>query len=228
MILKIGHAGAKGYAPANTLSSIQKALDLDVDMVEFDVHACGTGEIVLIHDEDVSLTTDGKGAVHSMSLEQLRELKVAGMEVIPTLREALDLIDEQVEVNIEIKTRHAVKGVSQVVDEYIKEKHWDKESFLISSFDPDALDDFKALHRGIRIGYLIKFPANRSIDRGRKLNAFSLNVQYPALNEKFIRLAHKAGLKVYAYTVNEPQDIRDMIFFGVDGIFSDFPDRIPN
>ena len=228
MSLKICHAGAAGYAPANTLSSIQKALDLEVDMIEFDVHSCATGEIVLIHDEDVSITTDGKGLVHSMSFDELRKLKVAGAETIPTLQEALDLIGQKTEVNIEIKSRHAVGGVYKIIKQYIEEKHWSKDIFLISSFDPDALDDFRVLERGIRSGYLIKFPVRRSLNRAKKLNAYSINVQYPALNEKFIRLAHKRGLKVFAFTVNEPEDIRDLIFFGVDGIFSDFPDRIPS
>ena len=88
----IGHRGAMGYEPENTLRSFQKALDLGVDMIEFDVHLCKSGELVVFHDEKVNRTTNGQGYIAQKSLEKLKELDAGQGEKIPTLEEVLDLV----------------------------------------------------------------------------------------------------------------------------------------
>ncbi len=103
MFLKIGHRGACGYEPENTLRSFKRALDLQVDMVEFDVYTLAGGEIVIIHDDKVNRTTNGHGYVLDKNFEEIRKLDAGQGEKIPTLEEALDLIDKKCQVNIELK-----------------------------------------------------------------------------------------------------------------------------
>src|SRR6056297_2287931 len=103
MVLKIGHRGAMGYEPENTLRSFKKAIELNVDMVELDVYVCSSGELVVIHDDKVDKTTNGKGYVSEKSFDELRKLDAGMGEKIPTLQEVLDLIDKRAKVNIELK-----------------------------------------------------------------------------------------------------------------------------
>jgi glycerophosphoryl diester phosphodiesterase len=92
MVLRIGHRGAAGHEPENTLHSFEAAVQLGADMVEFDVHVCGSGELVAIHDETVDRTTDGSGAVARMNLRELKALDAGKGEKIPTLREVFFLL----------------------------------------------------------------------------------------------------------------------------------------
>ena len=96
-ILKIGHRGAKGYEPENTLISFQKAIDLNVDGIELDVHLSSDGEIMVIHDETIDRTTNGKGFVKPLYCIGIKKIE------IPTLTEVLDLINQKCFINIELK-----------------------------------------------------------------------------------------------------------------------------
>ena len=128
MFLHIGHKGAAGYAPENTLASFQKALDLGVDMIELDVHKSKSGEIVVIHDDTVDKITNGKGKVGELTLKELKKLDVhfgsetkltrpmsgaeqIRKEKIPTLKEVLDLVNGKIKINIEIKARDTAGGL---------------------------------------------------------------------------------------------------------------------
>ena len=102
-LLKISHRGACGYEPENTLASFKKAIEINADMIELDVHVCKTGEVVVIHDEKVNRTTNGKGYVSQKNLESLKKLDAGKGKKIPTLIEVLDLVNKRVKVNIELK-----------------------------------------------------------------------------------------------------------------------------
>ncbi len=128
-MLKIGHRGAKGYVAENTLASFQKALELDVDGIELDVHLSSDGKVMVIHDETIDRTTSGKGFVNDFTSSDLKKLN------IPTLEEVLDLIDKRCFVNIEIKDSKATHSVLQIIQNYISEKNWRINLFQISSFD---------------------------------------------------------------------------------------------
>ncbi|MEM3426627.1 MAG: glycerophosphodiester phosphodiesterase family protein, partial [Thermoproteota archaeon] len=100
-VLKIGHRGARFYEPENTLRSFRKALELGVDAVELDVRRTRDGELVVIHDAEVDRTTNGKGLVRELTLEEIRRLDAGKGEKIPTLEEALDFLDGRVKILIE-------------------------------------------------------------------------------------------------------------------------------
>lgn len=225
-MLKIGHRGAMGYEPENTLKSFQKGLDLGVDMVELDVYALKTGELVVIHDDKVDRTTNGQGYVMDKSFDEIRSLDAGDGEKIPTLQEVLDLVDKKAQVNVELKGEGTAKPVAKVLDEYISRKGWSRDHFLVSSFDHYELKEFNALKPDIRIGALITAIPIGYCDYAEKVNAYSVNLNLEFINQKFVDDAHKRGLKVFVYTVNDKDDINRMKELGVDGLFSNFPDRI--
>ncbi len=114
-MLKIGHRGARAYAPENTITSFRKAIELDVDAIEFDVRKTKDNKLVVIHDSDVKRTTNGKGLVSDLKLVEIKELSAEGNEKIPTLEEALDFIDRKVKIFIELKEVGSEKQVLDAV-----------------------------------------------------------------------------------------------------------------
>ena len=228
MVLKIGHRGAMGYESENTLRSFKKAIELKVDMVELDVHVCKSGELVVIHDDRVDRTTDGKGYVSEKSAQELRKLDAGKGDKIPTLREVLDFIDRRVKVNIELKGEGTAKPVSKLVEEYVSMKDWSYEDFLISSFNYNELIEFSKLNPKVKIGFLITYVPSGFLELAEKINAHSVNISMEFVNERFVQDAHKRGIKVFVWKVNDIEDIEKMVALGVDGIFSDFPDRLSN
>lgn len=226
MVIKIGHRGAMGYSPENTLSSFKKALQLKVDMIEFDVQLCKSGEIVIIHDDNVDRTTSGSGYISEKTLSELKSLDAGNGEKIPTLNEALDLINRKVKVNIELKAQGIAKPVFELIEHYVKNKGWKYSDFLISSFNHSELEEFYKLNKKIQLGVLWEEIPPRFTDFAKKINAWSVNLSLDFINQGFVDKAHKKGFKVLVYTVNDLADIKRMISLSVDGIFSNYPDRI--
>lgn len=227
-ILKIGHRGAAGHEPENTLVSFKKALDLGVDAIELDVYVCKTGELVVIHDDTVDRTTNGKGYVVEKSFEELRGLDAGKGQKIPTLQEVLDLVDKKVIVNIELKGPNTASPAVKVIEEYIKQKNWTENLFWVSSFDHAELSKFKKLNHKIKIGVLIK-DVPKEFKFWEELGAYSVNICAEFINKEFVNDAHERGLKIFVWTTNDTDNenyINKVKDLGVDGIFSNFPDKI--
>ncbi|MBT3356504.1 glycerophosphodiester phosphodiesterase [bacterium] len=226
MVTKIGHRGAMGYAPENTLKSFKKALELNVDAIELDVYICKSGELVVIHDDKVNRTTNGKGYVAEKTFKELRALDAGEKEKIPELKEVFDLVNKKVNINIELKATGTAKPVYELIELYIKEKSWKYEHFLISSYNHYELREFNRLSPNIKIGALLTGIPIGFAEFAEKINASSVNLCADFINKEFIDDAHNRGLKVYVETVNDLDDIGRMKALGVDGIFSNFPDRL--
>jgi len=226
VITKIGHRGAMGYAPENTLNSFAKALDLGVDMVELDVYISIDGELVVIHDDKVDRTTDGKGYVIEKTFSQLRNLDAGNGQKIPTLKEVFDLVDRKAEINIELKGSNTAQSVSVLIEEYVKERGWKYEDFLVSSFNHYELKKFHELIPEIRIGALITGIPVGFAEFAERVNAWSVNLCMEFINKEMVDDAHARGMKVFVWTANDSDDIEKMKLLGVDGIFSNFPDRL--
>jgi glycerophosphoryl diester phosphodiesterase len=225
-ILKIGHRGAMGHEPENTLRSFKKALALNVDAIELDVYVCKTGELVVIHDDKVDRTTNGIGYTEDKTFVELRQLDAGKGELIPTLEEVLDLVDKSVIVNIELKGRSTAIATYQVIDKYIKEKGWSELDFMVSSFDHHELNKFKHLYPQIPIGVLLEGVPLSYADCAVELNAQSINLSLDFINQDFVDDAHQKGLQVYVYTVNDYDDIAKVKKLNIDGIFCNFPERL--
>lgn len=219
-ILKIGHRGTKGHEPENSLLSFQKALDLKVDGIELDVHLSLDGKIMVIHDETIDRTTNVKGFVENFTSSQLKKLK------IPTLIEVLDLANRRCFINIELKGIGTAKPVIELISQYILEKNWNYNHFLISSFDWKMLEEVHLLNPKIRIGVLTEESVEEALAFAKKTKAYSIHPDYRLLSKENVALMQENGFEVFPWTVNSKEDIQKIKSFNVNGIISDFPDRI--
>ncbi len=217
---KIGHRGAKGYVAENTLASFQKAIDLNVDGIELDVYLCQSGDVVVIHDDTIDRTTSEQGFVKDFSASQLELLG------IPTLESVLDLVDRQCFVNIELKAYDtADKGVA-IIEHFVSEKNWAYDDFVVSSFDWNALQQVHFLNDQIRIGGLTTTDLDLAIAFAKFIKAYSIHPYYHLLSEENVAKMKARNFIVYPWTINEPEDITFIKSLQVDGIITDFPDRL--
>ena len=224
--LVFGHRGAKGHIAENTLSSIQKAIELGVDGIEVDVFRCGSGELVVFHDRSVEKLTNGIGFIEQMSLNSIKKLNVLDQGKIPTLNEVLDLIDGQVILNIELKGSNTSFLTHQLLNSYFKSSNWKPEKIIISSFDWDELRAFYQLNKEIKIAILTEDDPVDAIPIAKELNAFSINPNHILLTKLNAAKIKSENISIYPWTVNEILDINKMKKIGIDGIITDYPERV--
>jgi glycerophosphoryl diester phosphodiesterase len=225
-MLKIGHRGARGHEPENTLIGFQKAIDLHVDRIELDVHLSSDNELMVIHDETVDRTTDGKGLVNQFSLPELKRFRIEKEHTIPTLSEVLSLIDQKCEVNIELKSYEAADKVVDLIEKYVSEKKWNYNQFLVSSFDWNALKQVALLNSKIPVGVLTETNLDLALAFAKFIQAKSIHPYFHLLTEENTASMQEEGFQVFPWTVNEIEDIRKIKSYNVNGIISDFPDRL--
>ena len=225
-ILKIGHRGAKGHEPENTLISFQKAIDLGADGIELDVHLSYDGAIMVIHDETIDTTTNGKGFVNTMSLQELKRFRIEKEQQIPTLPEVFDLVKQQCFINVELKGKGTAKPVIELINHYVSEKKWNYNQFLISSFDWKMLEDAHFLNPKIRTGVLTDQSIKDALAFAKKIKAFSIHPKYGLVSKENVVLMQENGFEVYPWMVNATAAIQKIKSFDVNGIISDFPDRL--
>lgn len=225
-ILKIGHRGAKGYIAENTLESIQKAMDLGVDGVEIDVHICQTGELVVFHDFTLERLTGVPGEIATKSLKELKTLNVNGQFRIPTLLEVLDLIDRKCMLNIELKGQQTAVKTCEVIQLYAETKGWRFDDFIVSSFDYNELQTVFNTNKNIPLAVLTESNMDDALNFAKTINAKAIHPDYQLLNQNKVNELQDLGYKVNTWTVNETNDIALVKSYGVDGVISDFPDRI--
>ena len=223
-MLIIGHRGDRSDEPENTLSSFEKAIELGADMVELDVHLTKDRHLVVIHDRKVNRTTEGRGLVSEKTLEEIKSLDAGKGEEIPTLEEVIELVDQRVPINIELKAIGSAEKVCDVIKFYVSEG-WNYKDFLVSSFEHNELHHFSGICPEVKIGVLTGDIPLGYAEYAETLGAYSVNIALEAASPKFIEDAHKRGIKVFVWTVNELEDIALMKRLEVDGIFTDFPGR---
>lgn len=224
--LVIGHRGAMGHETENTLASVQKALDLGVDMIEIDVFKIQSGEIVVFHDKKVDRLANAGGNIEEYNMFQLRQLVLDGGHKIPMLQEVLKLIDNKVVLNIELKGAGTTDKVNQAINFYVKEKGWNIDNFIISSFKWDELQAMRAINKDVKIAVLTSEDPLQALEVAKELDAVAINPNYKTLTQNNTAKIQSEGLKVYTWTVNEPEDIQRMTEFGVDGIITNYPERV--
>ncbi len=224
-IYKIGHRGAKAHLTENTLESIRLALEMGVDGIEIDVHLCASGEVVVFHDFTLDRLSDGSGEITTNTYEELQQLNLKGGYKIPLLTEVLDFIEGKCSINIELKGMHTARPTCAIISNYI-DKGWEYSSILVSSFQENELLEVKKINGNILIAVLSKASVEEAIEWGKILNATAIHPSLGIITKQSVIDAHDQGFNVNVWTVNEPEDIARMIEFGVDGIISDFPDRL--
>ena len=223
--LVIGHRGAAGCAPENTLLALERCMRQGAHALEFDVQLHPSGQLFLLHDLTLDRTTSGRGLAGKMPWEKLRKLDAGQGQQIPTLDEALELIDQQAVVNVELKTWNGTGGaVARVLREHLADG-WPAAQFLVSSFHLPELFEFKQAAPEIPIGVLTCGVPLDWAAVATELGAQALNISAEFVDERLVDDAHKRGVKVYVYTVNRADEIAQLKRIGVDGAFTDFPER---
>lgn len=222
--LVIGHRGAAGHEPENTLRSFRRALELGADGLELDVRLSADGELVVFHDAALQRVTDGRGPLVRCTLAQLRACDAGKGERIPTLREVFELVDRRALINIELKARGTARPVEALIGEFIAQRGWAPEHFLVSSFLRGEL----ALLRDPRVrrGVLFTRPGIGWTTLARRLDAWSVHPRARWTGARFVRAAQQRGWRVIPFTVNDPAELARLRLIGVDGVFTDFPDRV--
>ena len=225
-LICFGHRGACGHEPENTVRSVRRALELGADGVELDVHFVD-GHLVVIHDDTLNRTTNGRGRVAKKTFAYLRSLDAGLGETIPTLGEMFDAVNRRAVINVELKGPHTAAPVVGLIREYVNRRGWGFEDFLVSSFDHARIHEARQLCPEIRIGALIvKVP--RGLARAAQtMGAWSLHASKHCVTPELVADAHRRGLKMLVFTVNDPKELTTMRALGVDGVFSDFPERVP-
>ena len=220
-IITIGHRGAKGYEPENTISSFEEAIRLGCDYVELDVHL-GDEELFVIHDSSVDRTTNGSGKISELTREEIESLDAGDGQKIPTLSEVLAFIDGRCGVNIELKGLGTGEPVNDLLNGLLKRSR-PPSPILVSSFDHREL---AAINKKFPRGILFDKIPDNWIELARNCSAWSVNLAYKTVSLDIIQKAHLQGFRVLVYTVNNPIQMKKLVSLGVDGMFSDFPDRL--
>ncbi len=234
----IGHRGACGYAPENTIASIQSAADMGCDWVELDVKLTSDDVPIIFHDDNLIRTTGHEGLVAETPYSVIKELDAGSWfgdsfigEKIPTLEEALEcIIENGMGLNLEIKpcagreietTQIALDHLSRIWD--------DHEKIMISSFSQVSLETAAEMLGGDwAIGYLFDETPDNWRDMAKHLGAKTININgnRPDLTREFIEDIIDEGYGILAYTINNPLRAQELIQWGVDGVFTDEPDVI--
>ncbi len=220
--LKIGHKGASLIAPENTLLAFQKAIDLNADYVEFDLHLTRDNRIVICHDSDTLRTTGRKKIIKETTLRELQDLDAGQGEKIPTLDALIELSKGKLNLQPEIKAQ----GMAELMVDMFK-RNGLIDTTIISSFDITELIKVKTLEPRIKIGYLIPGEITRInllkhyIRKALKNDFYAIHPHYNSLTPEIVNIAHDNGLKINVWTVNDEKIIRKLIKFGVNGIITD-------
>ena len=215
-MIKIGHRGAKGHVAENTLASFEKAMEVGVDMIELDVFLSKDNIPVVIHDKTIDRTTISNGFVSDFLAIELQKLG------IPTLEDVFQLVNHQCDINVEIKEFEAVKSVLDLIHSNI----FSKDKILISSFDWNALQEVRFHDNDIRIGVLTETDVDLALAFAKFIKAYSIHPFHHLLTKENVIQIQYNNFKVYPWTVNEPEDIIFVKLLNVDGIITDFPDRV--
>ena len=220
-VLRIGHRGAAGHAPENTLAAIQKGIALGVDFVEIDVRRTADGVLVVLHDETVNRTTNGKGRVDRLSLQEVKKFNAGNGEHIPTLEEVLKVAAGKAGLMVELK----VKGMAQRTVEVVHEAGF-RDPVIYASFLHDELKHVRTAHSGVSLMMLFSSLSRASVARAVKYGPSYVGLRHDKATRPLVDAFHRADLLVFVYTADAPSDIQRALSFDVDGVISNFPERI--
>jgi glycerophosphoryl diester phosphodiesterase len=231
-MLTIAHRGASALYPENTLRAFIAAADLGADMCEFDVRMTRDGEVVVIHDATVNRTTDGRGRVAAMSADAIKGLD-AGVrfgvkfrnEAVPTLAEVAAALSGQCGrrcgMDVELKAR----GLEARVCDVLRERRVIENS-IVSSFDWDQLKVVAAEEPGLRLALLGEKAPSVLLQAAATMHAFAMAPRFDIADAALCAEAHRRGLAVYVWTVDDAPTMRRLIAAGVDGIMTNNPKKL--
>jgi glycerophosphoryl diester phosphodiesterase len=231
-VLAIAHRGASGYAPENTLAAFRRATALGVTFIETDLHLTRDAHFVALHDETVDRTTTGQGAIQTLTLAEIRRLDAGSWfgsefmgERVPTLVEILEFARKHdVVFYLELKPNgfwggeHALIGALREAGQIAR--------VVIISFESGILEGLRRLEPTLMTGLLIDHQIGEAFRKTNEIGARQIAIRGDLVTPNFLLEAHKRDLQVVCWTINNPAHMRMLASAGVDGIMSDYPDRL--
>ena len=240
----IAHRGASGYAPENTLPALIKAMDLGANYIEIDVHQSSDSQIVVIHDYDIDRTTNGTGSVKDMNIAELKQFDAGSWfdpvfagTTIPTLQEVINILNPKVKLIVEVKgNSEDYPGIEENIISIVYQFQVESQ-VILKSFSIDVLERIKILAPEIPRLYVfvlhlsdLNFTIDKWINFTNIYNNPSKAKYFQAhrwfINRSAIENAHANSIKIIAWNVNTEEEIKNMLQLGVDGIETDYPDRV--
>jgi len=240
--LVVAHRGASAYAPENTIAAFELAIELGADALELDLRQTKDSVLVVLHDSNVDRTTNGKGSVNNFTFSQLQKLDAGSWfdqkftdQKIPSLQEVIDLLDDSTLIIIELKEgNETYPGIEERLVELVKQNKIEAQTIL-KSFDPNVLERLRTIEPDIALLYVytLRIPwLGMIIDRGVTFDTvYDLDVEYLQphrffLSKSFVNDAQAKGFKIISWGVNSTEAINESLEYGVDGIETDYPDKV--
>lgn len=221
-VSRIGHRGAAGHAPENTLAAIRKGIDLGVDFVEIDLRRTADGTLVALHDGTINRTTNGRGRVDALSLAQLKAFDAGKGERIPTLEEVFQVAAGRTGVMIELKVSDLAGATVQTVTN----AQFDSP-VIYASFLHHELSELRALAPDAAVMLLFDKLPEDPVSYARAYRPAFVGLRHDRASRGLVQAFHKEHMWIWVYTPNTVADIERALSAGVDGVISDYPDRIP-
>jgi glycerophosphoryl diester phosphodiesterase len=231
-VLAIAHRGASGYAPENTFAAFRKALAMGAGFIETDLQLSRDARFVALHDPTVNRTTNGQGAVHDLTLAELRKLDAGSWfgsefagERIPTIEEILEFAKKHdIVFYLELKPFGSWGGEHALISA-LRESGEIARTVVIS-FDPAILSAVRKIEPTLMTGLLYEGQITDPLDKAQHIGARQLAVRGDLVTPRLLKEARSRDLQVVCWTVNHPAHMRLLAEAGVDGIISDYPDRL--
>ncbi|NOU82214.1 glycerophosphodiester phosphodiesterase [Paenibacillus sp. LMG 31459] len=243
-VYTIAHRGASGYAPENTIPAFELAREMDADSIELDIHLTKDQIPVVIHDDTVNRTTNSKGYVRNMTLEQIKQLdagswfnkaypmfarEIYAGTTIPTLDEVFETFGKEISYVLEIKESTPKINIEVLLNEYIKKYNLEKV-VAIHSFSAASLRKFHSINPDIPLYQLVwnDYTSVRLTEAylaDVKSYAVGISPNFQGTSASYVAQIKRAGLKVMPYTINYQLNMDKAYSWGVDGVYTNFPDR---
>lgn len=240
----IAHRGAMGYAPENTLASFKLAIEIGADAIELDLRQTKDGVPVVLHDATVNRTTNGKGNIKDLNFEDVNKFDAGSWfdykfnnEKIPALQDVINLLSDSILIIIELKEGNDIyPGIEEKTISIIKENRIESQTIL-KSFDQQVLERLRNIAPEIPLCYVyaVRIPwLGMIIDRGVTFGSiYNIDAEYLQphrffLSDSFVKEAQAKGYKIISWGVNSDEAIRESFSYNVDGIETDYPDRVVN
>ena len=217
-----------GHVLENTIESVKKAIELNVDGIEIDVFKSKTGELVVYHDPFLSRLSNSNAFIEQISLDSIKKVELIGGFSIPTLKEIVDIIPEKIFLNIELKGKDTANETNIIIINHLNKFNLPISKFIISSFRWDELKKIRSINKDVPIAILVDslYKIYDAIKLAKQINADALNPNNKFITKEIVNKIQSNNIKVYPYTINNPRNIRRMRSMGVDAIITDYPERI--
>lgn len=221
MVYVVGHRGAAGEMPENTIKGFRHAIALGVDYVECDVHLSRDQQLLVMHDRTVDRTTNGQGAIRDLSAARIRSLDAGEGEQVPTLDEVLETVRNEVHLLIELKGMGTERAAVAAV-----QAHGMVDDVTFASFSLERLAAVRALGDEFRVRAILPHPTEFELARAVELKAVGIDVRYTNVSLRVVEDAHALGLEVLAWNPDDWPAQQAMLALGVDGVSSNHPSRL--